>query len=235
MGGGLLGIRLGVACPVLFCHGYPYACVACPLGIIQIYSASLAAPAMTIGFLMLSGLFIGRAACGWLCPFGLIQDLLAKQSSKKLRRVWWVKFASLALAVLASAYLGSSAFCAVCPAGTFWATIPYVLEEPSSATQLLVIAHFASLALVIALSIRFMRFWCRYLCPLGSMGAFNKVSRLTILRGAECTNCGACLSACPMGIEQVREIGVSTDCVLCGLCVDACPLKCLRLVLRKGV
>ena len=39
-------------------------------------------------------------------------------------------------------------------------------------------------------------------------------------QGGDCIDCGACVTACPTGID-IRD-GIQLECINCGLCVDAC-------------
>lgn len=54
--------------------------------------------------------------------------------------------------------------------------------------------------------------------------------------GERCTECGACLSLCPVtAINFENDLSVSIDsekCIgsTCGLCVDACPMFAIRLI-----
>jgi cytochrome c oxidase accessory protein FixG len=38
--------------------------------------------------------------------------------------------------------------------------------------------------------------------------------------GGDCVDCGACVTACPTGID-IRD-GIQLECISCGLCIDAC-------------
>jgi len=62
-----------------------YANVANAFTVIQLMIATLWFPALTIGLTILISIVFGRAACGWLCPFGFIQDLLRALPVKKVR------------------------------------------------------------------------------------------------------------------------------------------------------
>ena len=72
--------------PVLNCYSCPAALGACPIGSLQavLGTAGGRFPFYVLGILMLFGVILGRAVCGLLCPFGLLQDLL---SSVTLDRV----------------------------------------------------------------------------------------------------------------------------------------------------
>ena len=66
--------------PGLNCYSCPGALGSCPIGSLQavIGSRNMNFSFYVVGFLMLTGAVFGRFVCGWLCPFGLIQDLLYK-------------------------------------------------------------------------------------------------------------------------------------------------------------
>lgn len=64
--------------PVLNCYGGPLAVFACPLGSMQQMLGMKTIPWLVIGVFVVVGAFVGRAACAWMCPFGLWQDLLYK-------------------------------------------------------------------------------------------------------------------------------------------------------------
>ncbi len=64
--------------PILNCYGGPLAVFACPLGSLQQMIGMKTIPWLVIGVFVIVGAFVGRAACAWMCPFGLWQDLLYK-------------------------------------------------------------------------------------------------------------------------------------------------------------
>jgi polyferredoxin len=63
----------------------PYANVANAFTVIQVMIATLWFPALTIGLTILISVIFGRAACGWLCPFGFIQDILRALPVRKVK------------------------------------------------------------------------------------------------------------------------------------------------------
>lgn len=229
--------------PVLNCYSCPGALGACPIGSLQ---AALASgknrfPFYVLGLLMLFGVMLGRAVCGLLCPFGLVQDLLHKIPSPKLsvpkkidRPARYVKYAVLlVLVVLLPAFAAPEAgiappyFCKyVCPAGTLGGGIPLLLTNPSlrQAAGLLFTWKALALALILAASVVIHRPFCKYLCPLGAFYAvFNRFSLYQMHFDREkCVGCGKCEKACPMNVEVTRNIN-SPECIRCGMCQSACP------------
>ncbi len=95
--------------PGLNCYSCPGAAGACPLGALQNALASTGHRAgwYVLGILLLFGVTLGRTVCGWICPFGLIQELLNRIPTFKLRKsrvtraLSWLKYAVLAVFVLA--------------------------------------------------------------------------------------------------------------------------------------
>ncbi len=239
-GGGLKKICL----PVLNCHSCPFALTACPIGMIQQFLA-LGMRRGLDGFLYIFGLLgtfaviAGRFFCGWVCPFGFLQELLYRQKSKMKfpKNLRFIKYVLLFGFVFLSPFIltdrwgiGTPGFCKyICPAGTFEAGIWGLIKGVGSIAPAMFI-KFAILILVVVFSTMIFRFFCR-VCPLGLLlGFFNKISFQQLRKEPGCTNCGLCKKICPMDIDLPSNL-TSIDCIRCGKCVRACPDKALKLVL----
>ena len=74
--------------PGLNCYSCPGAAGACPLGSLQnaLSASGHRAGWYVLGILLLFGVILGRTICGWLCPFGLLQELLHKAPTPKIRK-----------------------------------------------------------------------------------------------------------------------------------------------------
>ncbi len=232
--------------PGLNCYSCPAAALSCPIGAMQAVGGSVrfSFSFYVTGLLMTVGLVAGRAACAFLCPFGLLQELLHKIPSPKLhlpRLFRFVKYAVLLVFVLVLpaadtnfAGSGDPAFCSyICPAGTLEGGIPLILTHPElrAVLGLLFSVKAAILLLVLVMSIFVSRFFCRCLCPLGAVyGLMNKISltRLSVDQ-VRCTHCGVCARICPMGLDPVRE-SRSAECIRCFECVASCPGEAVKLV-----
>jgi ferredoxin len=238
-----IGGTKAVCVPVLNCYSCPGALGACPIGSLQavLGGSSRRFPFYVLGLLMLFGVALGRLICGLLCPFGLVQDLLFKIPSPKLRvpkkidkPLRWLKYAVLlVLVVLLPAFAVTDTgvappyFCKyLCPAGTLEGGVPLLLANPSLRSLMGALFSWKVLVLVVILAacVFIPRAFCRYLCPLGAFySLFNRFSFYQMkLDKSKCTGCKKCEHACPMAVEVTKGCG-GPECIRCGKCRDACP------------
>lgn len=239
---------LKYACvPGLNCYSCPGALGSCPMGALQaaLNQQGFHVPFAVLGFLFVFGSIFGRFICGWLCPFGLLQDLLHKipifHKKKQLPFHSVLKYAKyvvlVGLVVIGSTFLFTGfakvpAFCKyLCPSGTFMGAIPLLFTKEQLRGQAggLFYWKLGILLLIVLLSMKIYRPFCQYLCPLGAIyGWFNRFSLVQIHWEKDtCISCMACQKACPVNLPPER-ISVSPECIKCGQCVDACPEGCLR-------
>lgn len=237
------GPSKGVCVPGLNCYSCPGAVGACPIGALQtvIGNRDLVFSFYVIGTLMIIGSLMGRLVCGWLCPFGLIQDLLHKipfvkkvRDFKGDRQLRYLKYIILIVFVIILPVfllnpLGISEpwFCKlICPSGTLTGGIPLVALNPGlrSIIGTLFTWKVMVLSVVVIASVIIYRPFCKYLCPLGAIyGIFNKFSLYQYeIDGEKCVKCGACHRACQMGVKIYRT-PKSAECIRCGKCIDTCP------------
>lgn len=244
------GPAKNICLPGLNCYSCPGAVSACPLGALQnaLASSGNRAPFYLLGILMLFGLTLGRTICGWFCPFGLIQELLHKLPTPKLRKnkvtraLTWVKYLLLAVFVVAiplyfaTKYIPLPAFCKyICPAGTFEGAIG-LLSNPVNADKFSMLnifftRKFVILVLIFTACIFIYRAFCRFLCPLGAIyGLFARLSVLGVkVEATACTHCGLCVARCKMDIHRVGD----HECIHCGDCIGGCPTKAIRMKFGK--
>ena len=235
----------GLCVPGLNCYSCPAAAFACPIGALQavITSAGFWFSYYVAGFLLAVGVLLGRFICGFLCPFGLFQELLHKVPMPK-RSLWvpllYAKYFILLIFVLLLPLLwtdfsgaGRPTFCEyICPAGTLEAGLPLLAVHPEFRQVLGGLFAWKSLILVLVIigSMLNYRFFCKSLCPLGAIyGLLNRISLYRLqLRREACVACGKCRSVCHMGVDPARNPGAA-ECIRCGECVAACPEQALSL------
>ena len=236
------GASKAVCVPGLNCHACPGALGACPLGMLQqgLSAHSFKFPSYVVGLLIFFGALLGRAVCGFLCPFGLLQDVLHRvpfsrkvntfKGDKPLRKLKYLVLLVLVVAIPLGVKL-TPAFCTyVCPSGTLAGLL---LMASDSALFQLVDALFswklAVLVLIVLLAIMVSRPFCKYLCPLGALYApFNKVALVRMsIDSSACTSCGNCSAVCKMGVDPTLDPN-NLECIRCGACIDACEQQALR-------
>ncbi len=246
----------------LNCYSCPAAVSACPLGALQNFlstlrltlsSGQLQFGAYVLGTLGIAGAWVGRMPCGWLCPFGLVQELLFRLSKihlslwRPLRRVPYLvlAFFVILMPLLAVDRLGygSTWFCKlICPAGTLEAGLPLLVLKPSlrGALGWLFLNKLGILAIVIGASLVVTRPFCRSLCPLGAIyGLMNRFSMLRLTYDeSRCVQCKACLKACPTEVSffDGRDDINTGACIRCLRCLKVCPTGAvgLNLEFRKA-
>ena len=233
----------GVCIPFMNCYGCPLALVSCPIGTLQHFAIIGAVPFLLIGFLGTVGLVVGRMTCGWLCPFGFVQEMLHKIKTPKLhppRILTYTKYVSLiGLTILVAFLVGEPWFCKLCPVGTLEAGIPIVSWNPSGDIftqdgsivsrvgllfyiKILILLGFGSAAVFIHQP------FCRYACPLGAIySLFNKVSffKIKLYRG-KCGFFHEYEKTCPMEVNAQQNPN-DKDCIRCLECT-----KCRSLAFK---
>ncbi len=244
-GGIYQGKGKSVCVPGLNCYSCPAASGACPIGSFQavVGSSRFGFSYYITGFLILLGVLLGRFICGFLCPFGWLQELLhkipsKKLSTKKLKPLTYLKYIILLLAVVLLPALavndvgmGDPFFCKyICPQGVLEGAIPLSLvnEGIRAALGTLFVQKLFILLAVVALSILFYRPFCKWICPLGAFYALlNKISLLEIkMDEQKCVSCGKCAASCKMDVD-VRKTPNHAECIRCGKCITACPAEAL--------
>ena len=214
--------------------GIPFlACFSCPLS--DCPGRWLQIP--FFGAAALSSLVAGRVFCGWLCPFGLISDGLAaipfpefgrtrRSTAPSPKFVALLVFGTMAALFFFPATERLHRYVVRTPEllNTESVSLAMSLGDPAHRVRL------AALGIVLVLSLVFVRFWCRFLCPLGAILSIgNRLGMLHIGERApevDCA-CGTYPRQCPM-----RTTADTTDCIRCGECLQGCPQQ--QLIISRG-
>jgi len=235
-----------ICTPGLNCYSCPAAIVSCPLGAMQLYLAGVkqSISLFVTGFLLSIGVVFGRFICGYVCPMGLLQDLLYKIKTPKLitllRYFKYIKYVVLVLFVFLLPLfirhelsgLGEPWFCKyLCPSGTVFGAFPLLIVNDNyrSMAGSLFIWKSALTACILLASVPIYRFFCRVLCPLGAIYALLNPIAIVKMRcnKEDCNSCGECSNVCNIKLDPAVKPN-SPECVRCGDCIKACGTKALR-------
>jgi len=193
---------------------------------------------LSAGLLMAVYLVLGRAFCAWVCPVGLLSELLERLIPRLRRRepAWLERVrpeAILAGLLAGSMLLGLPLFQLLSP-------VNLVVRALLFGLGLEAVLLLGVVAVDLALG---SRAWCRHLCPLGAFyGLLGRAAplRIRLERGA-CNRCGVCVAKCPMGAGVLAPAVAGRGpaearpdlCTRCGDCVAACPHAALAFGLGR--
>lgn len=236
------GQAKNVCVPGLNCYSCPGAVGACPIGSLQSFLNGLTFkfPYYVLGLLIFFGALFGRLICGFVCPFGWIQELvhlipfpIKKDRFKADRPLRFVKYGVLLLCVIVLPLCLKLIpfFCKyICPSGTISGLL-LAISDSAIASKL---GRLFSLKLIILLAILgtsliIWRPFCKYLCPLGAIYSFfNRFSLYKITLDSEkCTGCKECAKNCKMCVDP-SESPNDPECIRCGKCISTCPSGALH-------
>jgi len=217
--------------------------VYCPMGGLETLPSFVAGGQITLGtnfndlillgILVLVTVIFGGGFCGYMCPFGTVQEWLYK-----LRKLFFkkdlrlplkvssilsnIRFVTLIMIILVTFLRGVQTFI------PFASVDPYVIffhfgRETTT-------PDFVLLLTILLFSLILERGFCAYLCPLGgfvglmSFGSLTRISKTN----DKCISCSLCDKACPVNLTPSGIFEIHR-CIMCGRCVDACPDKIATL------
>lgn len=180
------------------------------------------------GFVAVTLVAWGRGTfCGWLCPFGALQELIGQVTRAlglrpvRIRMALDAKLKRIKYGVLAG-IVGLAAFGA---AASSWTDRAVEVEPFKTAITLVFVRSWPFVAWAVALlvlSTFVFKGFCRYLCPLGAgLAVLGRLRRLDwIARRAECgTPCQTCRHRCDYEAIEPDGRVVYEDCFQCLDCV----------------
>jgi len=241
---------MGVCLPVMNCWACPAAAFSCPVGVVGSFLAQGLFPYAALGMVVLGAMLLGRIFCGWICPFGFLQDLLYKIPSPKIAipgKIGTYLFLLpltllIGTVVLVPMLAGTESdlyFCRFCPAGTLEAALPlhFVNSEKGlidTAVEALLSWRVWILLAFLALFVFVTRPFCRIMCPIGVfLGFFNWISlhKIKLEQVTKCPECDLCCEACPVELNAHTDVN-NKDCIHCYVCTESCPPR--NVIKRKN-
>ena len=183
-----------------------------------------AVSAVILGVLLLLTLLFGRVYCSFICPLGILQDIVfrirrwlaPKRFLKFSRPVPWMRYGVLAwpAAIWSNNLLAADSSSAdLVQMDYFPAAFPVLL------------ASAGMLGLVAVMSAWKGRLYCNTVCPVGTF--LGLLSRISLFRlgfdPASCKKCGKCVKSCKAQCLNLKEYKIdSSRCVACYDCVRSC-------------
>lgn len=177
-----------------------------------------------LGVLLLLTLLFGRVYCSFICPLGILQDIVfrirrwlaPKRFLKFSRPVPWMRYGVLAL--LAAIWSNN-----LLAADSSSADLVQMDYFPAAFPVLL--ASAGMLGLVAVMSAWKGRLYCNTVCPVGTF--LGLLSRISLFRlgfdPASCKKCGKCVKSCKAQCLNLKEYKIdSSRCVACYDCVRSC-------------
>lgn len=165
---------------------------------------------------------LGRLFCGYVCPFGALQELVhvrrwALRVPEKLwRALSWFRYLPLV-------YLVGRALILHTVIGQGFSPFKPLFSWGGTAATITFTAALALLSVVV------FRPFCRTLCPYGAL--LSILSRFSLFRvhaDEGCRDCGLCTRVCP-GRKIKSGTVDATECLLCGACAGTCGPRALKL------
>ncbi len=196
-----------------------------------------------LGIVVSLALVFRRTFCGNLCPLGTLQELFSKGGIKITKKRYeiplkidkplrYLKYAVLVVFIAATWRIGDLVIRPYDP----WVAYHHLLSDD-------LIAEFSAALVILAISLAgsffYDRFFCKYLCPMGAfLGIVGKIGFFRVRRNeTTCIDCKLCTKVCPVNIK-VHEISDvrSSECLNCNECVNVCPVESTLTISgsRKG-
>ena len=224
-----------------------------PVGAVQVAAMGFLPTGRLLAGALLSlglALLLGRVFCSWVCPYGLLSELVYtlrwRQSVARLvvRQAFWGKILLLGLGLVAALGLGFPALGMVSLPGEL-SLLPVLAWQGDEAWALLGAAAVPLVALLLEFATG-KRLWCRFVCPQSVLlGAAAKCLPKSVRglrinwRAEKCTCKGKapCQQACSLDLNPRRKGGPERhDCTHCGDCVSTCAAygKALGWAAKEG-
>jgi polyferredoxin len=203
---------------------------------------------ITLGVIFLLTLLGPKLFCGWVCPVGAVQELIAMLADKlKIKRGKFPFTAAQAVRLLIFIlfiFISASALLYTVFKGRVYALSLYDyfnpfhgLEFGANENLLGYIIHYVPFLLTVILSFKYYRPFCHFVCPIGLFTHWLEQIGLFRIRFKKntCTDCGVCTakSPCTAIPEILKESDLRPDCYACNECIGQCPEDALDIGVKR--
>ena len=197
--------------------------------------------AIAFAFFIMLAVAGNKIICGWACPFGALQELI--YSVPILRKIKKRKLPFIFTNTIRICLFITVLLLMFGIIGGRKGFIIYHYLNPFNLFNLDFEAFSILLTVIIALLVSFAiyRPFCQFICPFGLVSWIAE--RFSIFRvridKEKCTQCGACIKACPLEAAEGRVNGkkMPADCFSCARCLNVCPVDAIQYAsfLKKGI
>ena len=174
-----------------------------------------------LAFIFISLIIFGRIYCGWICPYGAIQEYISlwQKKSNELNKLSFLKYVFLWIVLMIAFTYDKPTYCVYEP------FIPmFTLKGNTLFFSLLIVTLIGAMF--------FKRYYCKYFCPVGAVLSCCSFFTLKKLKNKteKCILCKKCVNVCPTNAIKIKPENVVWislyDCIQCNECIKVCQQKC---------
>jgi len=182
-----------------------------------------------------------KLICGWACPFGALQELI--YSIPLLKRIKQRKVPFALTNTIRAALFAVMLLFLFGVVGGQKGMVIYHFVNPFNLFNWDFETISILLTVILALLVSFVLYrpFCQLICPFGFLSWIAErfsIFRIRIDRD-KCTECGACIKACPLEAAEGRVYSrkLPADCFSCARCLNVCPVDAIQYksVFKKGI
>ena len=205
---------------------------------------------ISLGVIFLLTLIGPKLFCGWVCPVGALQELIAMLADKlKIKRgkTCFTAAHTVRLFIfLVFIFISTTAILHVVYEGKAYASSLYDYINPFHGMEFSAegdlagyLIHYLPLLLTIILAFKYYRPFCHFVCPIGLFTHWLEqiaLFRITFKKNT-CTNCDICVKKAPCTAipEILKESALRPDCYACNDCIAVCPEDSFEIGIKRTI
>ena len=193
---------------------------------------SIVSKLIALSFFVVLAIIGNKLICGWVCPFGALQELFYSIPVLRKIKQWKIPF-------WLTNTIRSGLFCVVMLflfgiVGSNKGFVIYHYLNPFNLFDLHFDHWLILLTVVVFLTLAFFiyRPFCHLICPFGLISWIAEKFSLyrVIIDEEKCTQCGACINACPSHAAKgtIESKAFPADCFSCARCLNVCPVDAIH-------